>query len=89
MADDDQMINILRSSALTFPAWLPDTTCLESGEKRTVHASTGPFSIVATFTGDIDNVDGKEIKIKYNKCPSSGTGCFENIVHLLSSFSVP
>ena len=86
MADDDQMIHNLRSSALTFPAWLPDTTCLESGEKRTVHASTGPFSIVATFTGDIDNV---EIKIKYYKCPPSGTGCFENIVHLLSSVSVP
>merc|ERR1719474_1542910 len=34
----------------TFPAWLPDTTCLESGEKRTVQASTGPFSIVATFS---------------------------------------
>ena len=65
MADDDQMIHNLRSSALTFPAWLPDTTCLESGEKRTVHASTGPFSIVATFTGDYDYVDGEEkIKIK-------------------------
>ena len=87
MADDNQMINNLRSSALTFPAWLPDTTCLESGEKRTVHASTGPFSIVATFTGDYDN-NGKEIKIKY-KCPPSGTRCFDNIVYLLSSFSVP
>ena len=36
-------------SVKTFPAWLPETTYLESGEKRTVQASTGPFSIVATF----------------------------------------
>ena len=45
------MMMILRiESVKTFPAWLPETTYLESGEKRTVQASTGPFSIVATWT---------------------------------------
>ena len=47
--NDDNKIDDDDNSVQTFPAWLPETTYLESGEKRTVQASTGPFSIVATF----------------------------------------
>ena len=38
---------------------------MESGEKRTVQASTGPFSIVATFIRD-DNVYGYIIDSRLN-----------------------